>query len=73
MKRITIDIYEKGDRELRDLIDINSIEMSLNYSETLYMQGLQCNFNGDTKEYKEIENTLEHITKLIRKLNKIYK
>ncbi len=37
------------------------------------MHGLQCNFDGDAKEYLEVQNVLDEIADLVRKLNKIYK
>jgi len=73
MKRLTIDIFEQEDRELKGLVDINSDELCVTYANTDRMHGLQCNFEGDTKEYLEIQNILEEMTTLAKKLNIIYK
>ena len=73
MKRITIDIFEGEGNELKDMIDVNSKELCLTYVNTPAMHGLQCNFDGDTKEYLEVQKVLEEMTNLARKLNEIYK
>ncbi|APF25264.1 MULTISPECIES: hypothetical protein [Clostridium] len=73
MKRITIDIFERQDKELNGLINIDSKELCINYANTPTMHGLQCNFDGDAKEYLEVQNVLDEIADLVRKLNKIYK
>ncbi|AAK79881.1 hypothetical protein BJV85_002075 [Clostridium acetobutylicum] len=73
MKRLTIDIFEKGDKELIGMIDMNSEELGFNYCDTPTMQGLQCNFDGDTKEYNAVLEKVQQISDLVRELNKIYK
>lgn len=73
MKKITIEIFEDKDGKLKDLIDIESNDLCITYANTPTMHGLQCNFDGDTEEFLEVEKTLVGISNLVRKLNKIYK
>lgn len=73
MKRITIDIFDEEDGYLNGLVEINSNDLIITYAMALSCHGLQCNFDGDTKEYLEIEKTVKEIAELSKKLNKIYK
>lgn len=73
MKKITIEIFEDNDGKLKDLIGIESDELCITYANIPTTHGLQCNFEGDTQEFLEVEKTLLEISNLVRKLNRIYK
>jgi hypothetical protein len=73
MKRLTIDIFGEEDGHLVGLVDMNSKELGLNYGNTTAMHGLQCNFDGDTKEYNAVLEKVEQIVDLVRELDKIHK
>ena len=73
MRRIIIDIYDKEDKKLNGLVEINSEELCITHFQDSNFHGTQCNFDGDTENYIEIQNILNEMTNLSRKLNKIYK
>ena len=73
MKRITIDIFGEEDNTLKGMINIDSEELCITYGNFNGYAGLQCNFDGDKKEFDIIEEKCYQINKLARELNEIYK
>ena len=72
MKRIIIDIFDDADGELKDLVKINSDELCTTYINNITSHGLQCEMKGDSKEFLEIQEILDNISQLTRKLNTLY-
>ncbi|HID0767976.1 TPA: hypothetical protein ACXDAZ_002505 [Clostridium botulinum] len=58
-----------------DFIHINSKEDDFNilYGNGMNMHGLQCKFQGDTKEYNQILKLLDDISDKVEELYKICK
>ena len=69
MRRITIDIEDI----MGGFVEIKSDDMCITYINSPTIHGLQCNFNGDTKEYNAVMKKAQKIAELVRELDKIYK
>ena len=73
MKRITVDIFGEEDGYLKDMLEISSDDLCITYADFNGGAGLQCNFDGNKKEFDAIEEKCYQINNLARELNKIYK
>lgn len=71
MKRIVIDIYDKENGHLNGMIEINSEELCLTYSDIIGFHGLQSNYDGDDERYIEQMEICSKIVELVKQLENI--
>lgn len=71
MKRIVIDMYDETNGHLNGMIEINSKDLGLIYSNTMEFHGLQSNYDGDDERYIEQMDICHKITKLVKELSDI--
>lgn len=71
MKRIAIDIYDETNGHLNGMIEINSEELCLTYSDVIGFHGLQSNYDGDDERYIEQMEICSKIVKLVKQLENI--
>jgi hypothetical protein len=71
MKRIAIDIYDETNGHLNGMIEINSEELCLTYSDIIGFHGLQSNYDGDDERYIEQMEICSKIVELVKQLENI--
>lgn len=71
MKRIVIDIYDETNGHLNGMIEINSEELCLTYSDIIGFHGLQSNYDGDDERYIEQMGICSKIVELVKQLENI--
>lgn len=71
MKRIVIDIYDETNGHLNGMIEINSEELCLTYSDIIGFHGLQSNYDGDDERYIEQMEICSKIVELVKQLENI--
>lgn len=71
MKRIAIDVYDETNGHLNGMIEINSEELCLTYSDIIGFHGLQSNYDGDDERYIEQMEICSKIVELVKQLENI--
>lgn len=71
MKRIVIDMYDETNGHLNGMIEINSEELCLTYSDIIGFHGLQSNYDGDDERYIEQMEICSKIVELVKQLENI--
>lgn len=71
MKRIVIDMYDETNGLLNGMIEINSEELCLTYSDIIGFHGLQSRHEGDDERHIKQMDICHKITKLVKELSDI--
>lgn len=71
MKRIAINIYDETNGHLNGMIEINSEELCLTYSDIIGFHGLQSNYDGDDERHIEQMEICSKIVELVKQLENI--